>query len=254
MKHGFVHTAHGRIHYMEAGQGAPVVLVPSNGCSVYEFEPAMRLLSGRCRPIAIDLPGHADSDPSSRHSSIEDYADAVVAFMDAMGLATASVGGSSLGGSVAVCLGARHGRRIDKLLVIEAPTRTEAEWADAWFEVETNFGAPTQTAEVLASRLFCPVTPELLIRWNVDRNKTGVQRMIGSMWAIRQFRVLDDAARITPPTLLIYGNKSPIAGSVSKLQSLRTDFAAVMVPEAGHFPMLDDPAFFAQAVADFVCG
>jgi pimeloyl-ACP methyl ester carboxylesterase len=252
MKHGFAKTSHGAIHYMEAGSGEPVILIPSNGCSVYEYEPAMALLAKTSRPIAIDLPGHGDSDPVTRRYSIDDYAASVIAFLDALGLDRVSAGGSSLGGSIAVRLGARHGARISNLLVIEAPTRSEREWADGWLEVETNFGAPTQTAEILKTRFFCPVTPELVTRWNIDRNKTGVHTMISAMWAIRQYDVMADVPRMTTRALLVYGDRSPIVDGIQKIRSLKPDAASVRIPDAGHFPMLDHPDLFATAVADFI--
>jgi pimeloyl-ACP methyl ester carboxylesterase len=38
MKDGFARTAHGRIHYLEAGSGAPLVLLHSNGASAWQYE------------------------------------------------------------------------------------------------------------------------------------------------------------------------------------------------------------------------
>ena len=54
------------------------------------------------RVIAVDYPGHGDSEPLKRHYSVEDYADFTVAFMDALNIPKASVLGSSIGGAVAV--------------------------------------------------------------------------------------------------------------------------------------------------------
>lgn len=254
MKDGFAATAHGRIHYLEAGAGDPVILIHSNGCSAHEYAPAMERMAARVRVIAMDLPGHGDSDPIARHYAIDDYADALVALMDALGLATASAGGSSVGGTISVALGSRHGARIPHLFVIEAPTRSYAEWAAAWPEVEGNFGLPTQTRAQLEPRLTCEVTDELLARWNIDRNKTGAHTLMDAMWAIREYDVLAHVPRITSRTLLVYGDKSPTMSGVPKIRNLLPSAKLATIANAGHFPMLDQPEEFADAITGFMAG
>src|ERR1700730_9106966 len=98
MKDGFVKTRHGRLHYLEAGSGRPVILLHSNGNSAYEYDELIKLLSAHSRVIAWDQPGHGDSEPTGRHFTVEDFGDAVISFMDALGLGTASAMGSSIGG------------------------------------------------------------------------------------------------------------------------------------------------------------
>src|SRR6185437_14187772 len=172
MPDGFVKTAHGRIHYLHAGNGPTLLLLHSNGCSSYEYEEVISRLAERRHVYAWDMPGHGDSDPLSRHYTVGDYADAVIAFMDALGLDRASVLGSSVGGTICVDLGVRHSARIERLVIVEAPACSEAVWAQRWPTVEENFGIPTQTLEQVAARIR-NATPALLTRWNIDRNKAG---------------------------------------------------------------------------------
>ena len=54
---GFSTTRHGRTHYFEKGEGEQLLLLNSNGCSGYEFEPAMAELAGQLRCIAWDMLG-----------------------------------------------------------------------------------------------------------------------------------------------------------------------------------------------------
>src|SRR5207302_9229730 len=145
MKDGFVRTKHGRLHYLEAGRGPAVIMLHSNDNSAYEYEDLMKPLAARHRVIAWEQPGHGDSEPITRHYRVEDYSDAVVAFMDGLGLDKASVMGSSIGGAITADLGARHGARIDKLFIVEAPARGAEEWARNWLTTEKNYSFPTQT-------------------------------------------------------------------------------------------------------------
>src|SRR5207302_9846805 len=122
-----------------------------------------------------------------------------VAFMDGLGLDKASVMGSSIGGAITADLGARHGARIDKLFIVEAPARGAEEWARNWLTTEKNYSFPTQTAEQLAPRLR-NVTAPLLERWNIDRNKAGAWAMLDVMWALREYDVLAAMPKITTRT------------------------------------------------------
>jgi pimeloyl-ACP methyl ester carboxylesterase len=75
MKHGFVQTKHGRLHYLEAGKGPTLVLLHSNGASAFQYEQVLPGFAERSRVLALDMPGHGDSDPITRHYSIEAYAE-----------------------------------------------------------------------------------------------------------------------------------------------------------------------------------
>lgn len=250
MQDGFAETPFGRIHYLSAGSGNPLILLHSNGCSAYEYEPVLAPLAERHAVHAWDMPGHGDSDPIGRHFSIEDYSDAVIAFMDALGLQRASVLGSSVGGTICVDLGVRYADRMDRLFIVETPTRTAEEWAANWRTVEQNFGVPTQTAEQLAPRVR-EVTSQLLARWNVDRNKAGAWTMVDVMWAIRGFDTVGSLARVAPKSIAVLGDKGPVfAGRPLFEQHLPGGRVAVM-KDCGHFPMLDDPDGFVRVVEEF---
>ncbi|MGZ0248029.1 MAG: alpha/beta fold hydrolase, partial [Alphaproteobacteria bacterium] len=101
---GFINTGHGRIHYLEQGSGPSVILLHSNGGSAYEYEEMFDQLAKTHRVLAWDMPGHGDSEPITLHYSVEMYADAVVAFMDALDIESASVLGSSIGGAICVAM------------------------------------------------------------------------------------------------------------------------------------------------------
>ena len=104
-KEYFLRTAAGRIHCMEQGDGPPLLLLHSNGCSVHEYEHALAPLAHGFRCIAWDLPGHGDSEPRPGHLSMADYAQATLAVLDALRLERVHVCGASVGGFVCMALG-----------------------------------------------------------------------------------------------------------------------------------------------------
>lgn len=251
MQDGFVSTRFGRLHYLHAGTGNPLILLHSNGHSAYEYEFVMETLAKNRMVIAWDMPGQGDSDPITRHHTVTDYAEAVVDMMTALGLPRASVLGSSIGGSVCVALGARHADHIDKLVIVETPARTAEEAAKMWPRTEQNYSSPTQTREQIAPR-FRQVTSELLTRWNIDRNKAGVKTMLDVMWALREYDVKADLPKIKADSLLIFGDRGPTIGKLSTFTDSIPRARAEIVKDCGHFPMIDAPEEFAGLVDGFL--
>src|ERR1700733_10282688 len=88
-----------------AGQGPPMVLIHGNSSSSRVF---LRQLDGplgrRFRLIAVDLPGHGESEDAREPSaySLPGHARAVRAVVEALGIYEAHFVGWSLGGHVAL--------------------------------------------------------------------------------------------------------------------------------------------------------
>lgn len=247
----FVQTSMGRIHHAVAGEGRPLVLLHSNGCSLYEFQFVMEALARKYRVYALDLPGQGDSDPLGRHYTYDMYADAVVAWMDAVGIPRAAVVGTSIGGVVCLALGKRHPQRLDSLVLVETPIRSGEAWAKRWFTVESNFALPVQAFEAVSSRLR-KLTPELHKRWNIDRSKAGAHTMMDAMWAVREFDALGTLAALTVPTFAILGSEGPVGDGMGPLeQKIGKERIAVM-QNCGHFPMLEEPEEFVHHLSQFV--
>ena len=247
LRDGFASTRHGRIHYLEAGTGSPLLLLHSNGCSAHEYIASMPGLAAEHRCIAWDMPGHGDSERSPRHLRVIDYADAVIALMDALGIARAHVCGASIGGMVCIALGARAPERLLSTIIVEAPLRSTADWAAQWARIEAQFSIPSQTLDALKGR-FRAVTPALLGRWNIDREKAGAWRMVDVMWAIRDYDAIADLPRITAPAAVIVGDTGPVFGHRERYAELLPAAPLTVMQDAGHFPMLDDPGAFSAAV------
>lgn len=251
MHFDFVKTSHGRIHYLRAGSGAPLILLHSNGCSGYEYEYAIPLLAGKYDVIAWDMPGHGDSEPITRHYTIEDYSEALVEFMDGLGIERAHIAGSSVGGSICAYIGEHHGGRAESLMFIETPTRSSSDWAEDWDLVNKVFGIPTQTAEELSMRVR-GVTPEMLLRWNIDRNKAGTRTMFDVMWAIKEYDIVAALASVTAPSFVLFGETGPVIKGLNNFETQLADAEIEVMPECGHFPMLDDAEDFSARILAFL--
>jgi pimeloyl-ACP methyl ester carboxylesterase len=100
--------------------GAPVLFVHGNVSSALFWQETMLALPPGLRPLAADLRGFGDSDPLPVDAmrGVRDYADDVVALLDALGLETVHLVGWSLGGGVAMQVLRDRPERLRSLVLV----------------------------------------------------------------------------------------------------------------------------------------
>jgi pimeloyl-ACP methyl ester carboxylesterase len=120
----YVSVAGHRIHYYVIGpeNGAPVLLVHGLGGRSEDWRNlAPYLVRAGCRVYMPDLPGYGRSDkPVDFSYSIPDEANAVLGFMNALGLLQVHLGGWSMGGWIAQYLAAEHPERFTRLVLFDS--------------------------------------------------------------------------------------------------------------------------------------
>ncbi|HLY38578.1 MAG TPA: alpha/beta fold hydrolase [Candidatus Binatia bacterium] len=107
--------------YLEAGRGHPVVLLHGLGATNASMLPTLAELARDHRVLAPDLPGFGDSGKPVRTYDPAFYARWLVSFLDAVGVARATLVGNSMGGRVAIEVGLTAPERVDRL-VLFAPS------------------------------------------------------------------------------------------------------------------------------------
>ena len=109
-----------RIRYLTLGpaDGPPLVLVHGFGGDLNNWLFNQPLLAETFAATALDLPGHGASSKWLASGRVEDLADAVLAFLDALDVPAAHLVGHSLGGAVAGQLAVAHPRRCTSLTMI----------------------------------------------------------------------------------------------------------------------------------------
>ncbi len=118
MKRGYATLKSGRqVHYAEAGEGTPLLLLHSAPRSSRAYRLLLPLLAPRFRAIAPDLPGFGQSDPLGSEVTMEALADAMGDFLRALGIAKAHVFGYHTGNKVAAALAANHASQVDRLIL-----------------------------------------------------------------------------------------------------------------------------------------
>lgn len=111
-REGTVEVAPGiRIHYVEQGDGEPVVFVHGHSLDCSMWEPQMRLLSRFFRVIAYDARGYGLSS-SQREGEQFTHATDLVTLLDNLGIRRAHVVGLSMGGFITADMLAAYPERL----------------------------------------------------------------------------------------------------------------------------------------------
>ena len=104
----------------QRGGGTPIVFLHGVGSDKSVWRPQLNHFGRSRRAVAFDYPGYGDSDPAAAGTSRDDYAAAILAAMDALGIAEAHVCGLSLGGVVAIAMHAAAPQRCVSLVIADS--------------------------------------------------------------------------------------------------------------------------------------
>ena len=111
-----------RLHYHEAGDGPPFILLHGSGPGVSgwsNFKGNLPVLSRSFRVIVPDMPGFGLSDAVELPRAYPRVAaDSVAFLMEQLGIEKAHVLGNSMGGYVAAELALAHPDRVDRLVLM----------------------------------------------------------------------------------------------------------------------------------------
>lgn len=116
MRRGLADTPTGQIHYLESGDGPPLLLLHMTNISSRAFRRVMPLLTS-FRTLAPDLPGFGGSDPLEGEVDIVSFARSLIHFMDSLGIAKAHVFGLHAGNKVAATMAALWPERVERLVL-----------------------------------------------------------------------------------------------------------------------------------------
>lgn len=135
----FVTIGDRQMHYRRAGQGPAVILLHQSPVSSMEMEPLMLELADRYTTIAVDTPGYGLSDPLPLdRPEMDDYADALAVFLDAIGIESAPLYGTHTGAMIAAAFANRYPERTRLAVIDGYVVLTESERAD----ILANYFAP----------------------------------------------------------------------------------------------------------------
>jgi len=110
---GYVDVPHGQVHFRHGGRGPVVVMLHDSPRSSVLHVPNIEWLGEHFTVIALDTPGYGNSTPLPRSATeIPDFADALAATLDALGIERCALYGFHTGAKIALQFAADHPGRV----------------------------------------------------------------------------------------------------------------------------------------------
>jgi len=267
-----------RLAYTQLGEGPPLVCVPGGPGRAAGYLEDLGGLSRTRTLVLLDAraTGRSEVPPDPASLRYDRLADDLEALRVHLGLSVVDLLGHSAGALVAQAYAAQH--RVGRLVLVtpsdtlQGGTRAdvgalraarsgESWYADAAEAVEAMADAPPAQQQVLmrASR------PFLYGRWD---ERTQAHALMADRQSSRRAELgfaagadevdvpalLARLGQVQSPVLVVGGERDAVTGVVS-VRAVAASFpnaSAVVLPGAGHFPWVDEPDAFCEAVAGFL--
>jgi pimeloyl-ACP methyl ester carboxylesterase len=265
-----------RAHVLEAGTGAPVVLLHGGDGEAINWAPMMASLQEHARMFAVDRPGFGLSDAFDyRGVNLRTHAaDFVVSVLDALKLEKATLVGSSMGGFFALAATLAHQRRVSGLVLVgyavgavrELPLSLRIICGIPGFARRFMKARPTLEAQRKQYREMFHVdlakVPELYFETRIagfqlpSEQGTWAELLprVANLWGTRREVFLgDELSRIEVPSLMIMGERDMAPADagravMTKFRDGRFEF----LPGVAHFPYFEAPDRTAELIAGFL--
>lgn len=250
-----VNTARGRVGVAEQGSGGtPIVFLHGVGSDKSVWRPQLAHFGRSRRALAFDYPGYGDSDPAPEGTTRDDYAAAIFAAMDSLGIGSAHVCGLSLGGVVAIAMHAEAPGRCESLILAD----TFAVHPQGRAIHDRSVAASSDLRAAAESRvdllLAQPADPairtevvETMARIDPAAYRIGAE----AVWLADQ---RERARAIRVPTLVLCGSEDKVTPPELSLEltELIPGASYVAIEGAGHIANLERADAFDAAVETFI--
>lgn len=250
-------------HYLEGGHGEPLVLIHGFNADAHHFCRVSRHLALHFRVLAIDLPGFGDTRLDDGVSfRIEDQAERVLEWLDALGIHDFYLGGNSMGGYLSVALARRAPERVRALWLLAPGGLHTAQLSPVFEEVAEERHNPLVVRNLADFRRlvdYCfvhpPWIPGPLARFLARRSARSSVRAQRIFDAMRyDSRPLEElAAGLGTPTLVVWGQADQVLhpSGASLVEKLMPHTQTLILQSVGHLPMLEAPRTSAEAWVAF---
>lgn len=257
-----VQTRAGRVAYSEAGSGAPVLLLHATLHDRHDFDSIIEPLASRYRTIAVDWPGHGESDPIARALQPNALlcADVLEDVVDGLGLTRALLIGNSVGGFAAARLAINRPELVAGLVLVNSGGFIRlTPLTHAFCRI---LGTPA------VHKRIAPLFIRGYMKAKTDSDREIVRRAIAAARTDEGIRIVTGlwrgfagpnhdlrgrAVELAAPTLLVWGRKDiavPLRAGRSTHDSIRGSRFETL--DTGHVVFSSDPDGFLSVVEPFL--
>jgi 3-oxoadipate enol-lactonase len=238
---------------------APVLVLGSSlGTTSQLFETQLPRLARRLRVVRYDHRGHGRSPVPPGPYEIADLGEDVLALLDRLEVSRAHIGGISLGGMVAMWLGAHAPDRVDRLVLMctSAKLGPPEMWAQRAKTVRTE-GLGAIVDPILGRWVpaeFAERRPDVVEELRAMFLATPVEGYANCCGAVERMDLEPDLPKVVAPALVMAGlaDESTPPAHAQRIASLVPNARLALVAGAAHLANVARPDLVTQLVADYL--
>jgi pimeloyl-ACP methyl ester carboxylesterase/DNA-binding CsgD family transcriptional regulator len=261
----FTHSGDGtRLAYALAGEGYPLVRA-AHWLTNIELDwqtpvwrPWFDVFGSRYRFVRYDSRGCGMSDRNATEVSLDRLVADLEAVVDAAGLDTFALLGTSQGGAVSIAYAARHPERVSHLVLLgafargplrRAPSAEQVESIRAQIKlIEVGWGQDNPAfLQMFTSQIFPRATPEQARSFNeLQRMSCAPEQAARIVTAYYDFDASAYLPRVASPTLVLHARgdvRAPFATEALHIASSIPGARLVPLETNSHNPLAGEPSF-----------
>ncbi len=246
-------TERGFVHYEVVGRGQPVILLHGWIGSWGLWHNTMDSLGDRFRCYAPEFWGFGSTSNNGGGFQIDDFVEMVDKFMDRLGIDSAPIIGHSMGGTVALSLALNKPERVKQIIVVGSPIVGKS--LSLWLRISgQSWAAKLLWKFPILLNTFLKlyayqITNKPSIWYDMvikDVSSTTLDSFFRSISSLHKTDLTTKVHEIDVPILGIYGEQDVVVAP-AQAQVLTKNIPhakTVLLPDSGHFPMLDELEIF----------
>ena len=242
----------------ESDDSTVIVFLHGAFASAESFQFQLREFSGDYRLFAPDLPGHGQSAGMTEPHTVEGYASILRELYSRWQIERAVIVGHSMGGFVAQEMALSHPDSVEALVLVDTSYGIATNWWDSlmsgiahWYMSVTKPPALVRTFANEQGK-HNDVTRAYLYS-AMERYLTDKEQMMAIWHAVETFSSVERLADILAPTLVVSPTLSAQAAGLARRMEYTIPRARrVIIPDAGHMVMMDNPAGFNRVLREFL--
>ncbi|MFN7176315.1 MAG: alpha/beta fold hydrolase [Thermaurantiacus sp.] len=267
------------VHVRDEGpRDAPVLLLlHGSNASLHTWEPWVERLSDRYRVVTLDLQGHGltGPHPDGCYSSAC-MADTVEAVRSQLGIERLAIGGSSMGGRVAISWALAHPEDVAAVILVNAAGAPQPETGAAPASGRTPTGFSIARIPVVRD-LAAVITPRVLIARSLEstvvvKEPAASPEAVDRYWELLRYpgnrqatiqRFATPTTRVTAlelkplremPVLILWGADDPLFPQevARRFADALPDARLALLPGVGHLPQEEAPDESVDALTRFL--
>lgn len=268
-----VHSNSQRISVETQGSGSDVILIPGLAPSREVWTDLAATLRKSHRVHLVELAGFASTPALSNPEGkvIAPAVDAIADYIQTQHITAPAIIGHSLGGEIALMIGARHPDQVSRLMIVDAlpfytlmidpaaTTETAARHATAtrdWLLGQS----PQQFKEFQKTSIIRLVKTEAVRPALVTAGLNSDRKTVAD--AVYELMITDlrpELARIKAPMEIVYAYDALFGVPAASVDAMyrqayasASDIHFTRIDDSFHFVMLDQPEQFSRAVTSFL--